>query len=170
MSEHRHRARDRQEQRRQRKQAMVRRMGTSQIKSSDSREMPSLTLPTWWRAVAFVPLSLAVVVGVVVLLGILNPPEVVSAPNAIWLNERWTHQSREDIDFVQLGAQLEANQIGTIYAYVSSLRANNMWSGKPSRQNIFNEVSENVRDFLGRWRSVAPDTEVFAWVDRKSVV
>jgi hypothetical protein len=161
------RARQRQEMRKQRRrQAMVKRPNSSrQIQSSDGFHLTEIRLPDWWRWVFTVPIAIGLVVGVIFISALINPLDDDPIPNAIWLDEQWTHQTRSDEELRQLSNQLREHGIGTIFVYTSSLRTNNTWSGNPEGNNTYREVEDNLISFMERWRQLSPDSTLYAWIE-----
>lgn len=117
------------------------------------------------RWLFFVPFGMLIVVGVIVLLRILNPPPPEPIANAIWLNTDWTYEQHSDSDYIDLFVQLRDHRIGTVYAYVSSLNADGTWAGFADRSNQFNEAEPFVRAFVQRFNQVYPDAQLYAWIE-----
>ncbi len=161
------RARDRIDRRKRRTGTMARQSaGTDrqrQIRPTGSFEMPTLKLPGG-RWLLLIPGAVILLVAVIAALGVLNPPDVTLNTNAIWLMNDWTYAQRSDEDLAQLAATLQANRVGTVYAYVSSLREDATWA---SADNIarFNTVEDAVIDFVTRFKQAYPDVALYAWVE-----
>ena len=153
-----------------RKQAMVSRPVAAQVDSRprprrSSRDAKLPAIPPIVRLALLLPPALGLIVVVVLALGALNPPAEGPAPNAIWLNPSWTHAARSEDELLTLGQRLRDAQIGTIYAYVSSLKLDGTWSGEPEQRNRFVEVEPLVHDFVQQARQIMPNGRVFAWLE-----
>jgi len=159
-------ARERQKKRRER-QKMTKRVSSPnirQISPPDALQLPKITLPGG-RWLLLILAAIIVFIGVILALGLINPLEVENAPNAIWLDERWTHGERSESEFATFAGTLQDNQIGSIFAYVSSLKADGSWSGILDRRNQFSEVETAVQDFVAQIRAAYPDVELYAWIE-----
>lgn len=126
--------------------------------------MPEIRLPNS-PLLYFVPLAVVIVLGVVLLLALLKDEEPGAAPNAIWLDTTWTYTRRSDDELIALARTLRENQIGTVYAFVSSLKDNLTWSGDVTALNRFNEVEPSVSDFVQRFRQVYPEARLYGWLE-----
>lgn len=126
--------------------------------------MPKIKLPGG-RWLILIPGAIFIVFVVIIGLGALNPPEVSAGANAIWLNGRWTHRTPQPDAVRLLSSRLRQNEIGTVYAYVSSLKADNTWSGRIDQRNRFVEVEPFLASFVREMRSEYPDVEIYAWVE-----
>lgn len=162
-------ARERHERRKKRRADRARRMSSQQVASSDSprpRERPTfkLNIPGA-RYLLLIPAAVLLVIGVVALLGLINPPEAETYPNAIWLGRNWTYSDRPDSDFESLAAEMRESNVGTVYAFISSMKVDGTWSGDPDGRNRFTEVEESVLSFAGRFRQVFPEVTLYAWIE-----
>ncbi|MDQ7026870.1 MAG: hypothetical protein Q9P01_00800 [Anaerolineae bacterium] len=160
-------ARERQKKRRQ-QQEMVRRsdgrMARHQTRPQDSFQLPQINLPGG-RWLWLIPLSIVVLVAVVVVLGLINPPDDITPPNAIWLNADWSYSEPSTETVQALTSQFQENNIGRLFIYTSSLKADGTWSGLVDDRNRFNEVDDRLSDLVLQIREVAPQLELYAWVE-----
>jgi hypothetical protein len=134
-----------------------------QIRPTGSFEMPTIKLPGG-RWVLLIPGAVILLVAVIAALGFLNPPDVTLNTNAIWLMNDWTYTQRSDEDLAQLAATLQENRVGTVYAYVSSLREDATWASADSIAR-FNTVEAAVIDFAARFKQAYPDVALYAWIE-----
>lgn len=158
-------ARDRQKKRRQRKE-MARQVESKmrQVVPDEALQLPELRIPggNWW----LILLLALVVVGAVTLgLGLLNPPENNRSASAIWLNDSWTYTISDPAGLSALVDNMQAHQVGTVFAYVSSLKTDTTWSGRESGRNRFSEVESQIEQFVQAMRTAYPDVEIYAWVE-----
>jgi hypothetical protein len=162
-------ARERQKKRRQRKE-MARRVEGSvkQAVPGDGFQIPAvvrnINIPggRWWLIGL---LALLIVGGVTLSLGLLNPPDTEEASSAIWLNDSWTYTINDPAGLNALAERLQQNQVGTVFAYVSSLKTDTTWSGRETGRNRFSDVEDQLAQFVQAMRTVAPDVEIYAWVE-----
>lgn len=117
------------------------------------------------RWLLLIPVSLALLVFAILLIGSFNPRQAVSSINGLWLNADWTYNARPDADMIALGSDLRVNGISNVYAYVSSLKADYTWAGDPARFDRYSEIEPDVRLFVQRLRQVFPGGQIFAWVE-----
>lgn len=159
-------ARERYQKRRKDREAMVSRPNAPrQITPSDSFQMPEIKLPFGQWLLLF-PLGILLVIGVILGLGALNPPQVPTPPNAIWLNREWTYSERGDADLSAFVQQIQSNQVGTIYAFTSSLKPDNTWAGKFEGANRWNaEVETAVSTFVQKIKLLYPTVQIYAWIE-----
>lgn len=158
-------ARERREKRRHEAMATRTAPANRQIQRGDAPKLPTLQLPfpSW---VLLIPVGLALVVVVILGLGLLNPPQVQTPANAIWLDRAWTHRAVSDAELSALVDNLRTHQIGYVYAFTSSLKPDNTWSGIAEQSNRWNaEAEPMVAGFLDRFRLLYPEAKVFAWVE-----
>src|SRR5215207_2221468 len=160
-------ARERQTKRRQ-TQEMVRRTDTHpprrQTAPEGSFQLPEFQLPfgSW---LLLIPLGVIVIIGVVIALGFINPPEVEVLPNAIWLDSRWSYSQPPIDDLSAFTRTLRENDIGRLFIYTSSLKADGTWSGILDDRNRFNEVEERLKNLVTQLRAASPNLELFAWIE-----
>lgn len=160
-------ARERQNKRRQ-QQDMVRRTDgrttRRQIRPEGSFQLPEINMPGG-RWLWLIPLSIVILVGVVVVLGLINPPDIITPPNAIWLNADWSYNQPSGDAVQALTSQLQDNDIGRLFIYTSSLKADGTWSGLVDDRNRFNEVDDRLTELVLQIRDIAPQLELYAWVE-----
>lgn len=134
-----------------------------QIRPAGSFEMPTIKFPGG-RWLLLLPGGIILLVAVVGILGVLNPPDVTLNTNAIWLMNDWTYAQRGDDELAQLAAALQENRIGTVYAYVSSLREDATWAGADSISR-FNTAEDAVIDFAQRFKQAYPEVTLYGWIE-----
>ena len=157
--------RERNIRRRSRQHQVKRRRSPQQIRRSGMVRLPEITLPRN-RLLYLIPASITVIVAVIAFLASFSPEEAeVVAPNAIWLDKSWTYTGRSDADIFLMVQNLRDNRIGHVYAFTSSLKADNMWSGFDHLTDDFAEVQPFVENFLARFRVAYPQTKVYAWLE-----
>jgi hypothetical protein len=158
-------ARERREKRRQQEQiAQNRPRESRQVTAPGQRPNPSFRLP-FNRWFLVVPAAVALVVGVILVLGSLNPPEARRSPNAIWLDRQFSYSAPSDSELNQLIAQWRQHQIATIYLFTASLKPDNQWSGVPEQTNRFIEAEPLVASIVERIHAGYPDARVMAWIE-----
>lgn len=161
------RARERREKRRQRQEMISKgRDSLRQIETPDNVKfsMPEIRLPGG-RWLFVIPASLIVLIIVIAALGSVNPLEATAPPNAIWLDSSMMYTDLSDDEIRSLARTLQSNQIGVIYAYVSSLKGDNTWAGDESGRNRYNEVEASVRNFVVRMKQVYPGARIYGWIE-----
>lgn len=159
-------ARERREQRQKSNMVARPKEGLRQIESTSTRkprQPASLPPAVRWAGIGI--FAFLLVLGVVLGLGALNPLTPTLAPHSIWLDQSWTYATRSDEDLLRVGEQLRQSQVGTVYAYVSSLKTDGTWSGAISQRNRFVEVEPLVQDFAQQMRQILPDGRVYAWIE-----
>jgi len=159
-------ARERREKRRQRQQTQTTRPPEPrrQTRRPERRERPQIKLPGG-RWLILIPAAIFIVFAVIIVLGALNPPDPTRAANAIWLDGRWSHRTPQPDAVRLLSSRLRQNEIGTLYVYVSSLKADNTWSGRLDQRNRFVEVEPFIASFVRELRTEYPEAELYAWVE-----
>ncbi|MEM9951342.1 MAG: hypothetical protein AAF846_07075 [Chloroflexota bacterium] len=158
-------ARDRQKRRKQQRE-MVRKTGRSNTQAAPEErfKLPEFKLPGGqWLVI--IPAAGLIFIGVVLALRFINPPDTTTPPNAIWLNKSWTYQERSLEDLMTVIDDLRTNDIGTIYFYVSSLKADGEWSGLVDGTNRFSEVSSTIEELVSQIRTVYPNVTIHAWIE-----
>lgn len=162
-------ARERQQKRRER-QAMVHRTTppSSQIVPKGRIQLPQIYVPggRWMLLIGAGALILALVI---FLLALINPPDTGHLPNAIWLNVDWAYQEHSDEQLQVLADDLRNHQIGTVFLFASSLRADGTWSGLASGNNRFSEVEAQLQANLDQLRALYPGVQVYAWIEVNAV-
>lgn len=153
------RARERQRRRRERTgsaQPDIRRSLEHLGSASKRITLPQIHLPQG-RAAIYVAAGAIVFMAVVGLLGRLaGNDESTLPPNAIWIGTEWTHQARSQADIEAFVQRLKDNKIGTVYAWVSWLQADETWRG-----------AENfgfVREFATQFNQLYPEARLLGWV------
>ncbi len=164
------RARERHQKRKQR-QAMVARGGEkrsgksrSQIRSQSRIKIPAIRLPEN-RIIIGIPLGFLVVVGAIALLAFFKPEDPVVLSNAIWVDKSWTYGERGSDEINGLADTLRRNQIGKVYAYVSTLNINNNWVGGETGSGSFLQSRDDVTDFVTNLRQAYPTVEIYGWIE-----
>lgn len=158
-------ARERRKKRQQR-EAMARKVTsqTHQVLDANRVTVPSVRIP-FGRWLLLIPGAIILFVVVILGLRFINPPEAQTAANAIWLDGTWTHTQPSTTDLQALVIELENHQIGRVFAYASSLKSDNTWSGMPERLNRFTEVEANLTSFAEQFATLAPEIELYAWIE-----
>lgn len=109
--------------------------------------------------------------GVVIIAGAIiaslafRPPPAVPLNNAIWLDRTWTFGDLESDRLGELADRMIEHQIGTAYAYVSSLGIDNRWSGGLQGQGSFMDSRAAVADFVREFKSQNENLRVFGWIE-----
>ena len=113
-----------------------------------------------------VPIGIVVLAGVVVAgLSTVGSPEPVSYNNAIWLDKSWTHGEVDDARLGEFASRLRDNQIGTVYAYASTLDINGLWTGGPQGEGGFMDSRDGIVSFVRALREKHTDVKIFAWIE-----
>jgi hypothetical protein len=92
-------------------------------------------------------------------------PEITQLNNAIWLDHTWTYGDLDQARLRDFTDQLVENQIGTAFAYVSSLSIDNRWAGDPQGNTSFMEARSSVADFVKAFKSQNENLTVFGWIE-----
>lgn len=154
-------ARDRQARRRQQShvtRASARRP-VRQIARPDALKLPiGDVLAVIRRGRVFIGLIAAAVFVFIVIaaLGRLRNNAVEAAPNAIWIGTEWTYETPSDEQVRALTERLKQNQIGTVYAWVSWLQADQTWRGTTN--------FPNVEAFVEQFNRFYPEANLYGWV------
>lgn len=165
------RARERHKKRKQR-QAMVARGGEKrasgkprkQIQSQSRVKLPAIRLPQN-RILIGIPFGFIVILGAIALLAFLKPEDPTALNNGIWVDKSWTYGERSDEDLSRFVETLRNNQIGKIYAYVSTLNINNNWVGGQTGSGSFLQSREDVTAFVTNFRQKYPTAEIYGWIE-----
>ncbi len=96
--------------------------------------------------------------------GLFKNDPVEVAPNALWLGEEWTHANNDEANITALGLRLRNNEIGSVYAWVSWLQPDNVWSGGRDASSTFTVVEPQVRTFARQFRATYPEASLYGWV------
>ncbi len=102
------------------------------------------------------------VVLIVVALRAFNPPAPALLPNALWLGTEWTYNEPTDEQIDVLVERLRANEIGSVYAWVTFLREDGTWSGR-SDSNL-GDVEANVQRFVAQFNDAYPEARLYGWI------
>ena len=95
----------------------------------------------------------------------LRSPTTEPLNNAIWLDRSWTFGEVDSPRLRELTDRLIENQIGTAYAYVSSLGIDNRWTGGLSGQVSFMDSRTLVADFARRFKSQNENLRILGWIE-----
>ena len=106
-----------------------------------------------------------IVAGAVIGALALRSPVALPLNNAIWLDRAWTFGDLDSEQLRDLAGRLIENQIGTAYAYVSSLGIDNRWSGGPQGKGSFMDSRSIVTDFVQEFKSQNENLRVFGWIE-----
>lgn len=96
---------------------------------------------------------------------IISPDEPEMLENAIWLDKSWTYASPNEGELADLAEQLRQNQIGTIYAYVSTLNTNNLWAGGADGRQSFIQSQDDVVAFKDALKQAYPESIIYGWIE-----
>lgn len=92
-------------------------------------------------------------------------PAPLPLNNAIWLDGAWTFGDLESDRLRAFADRLIENQIGTAYAYVSSLGIDNRWSGGLQSKGSFMDSRSVVADFARAFKSQNEELRVYGWIE-----
>jgi len=95
----------------------------------------------------------------------LRGPEALPLNNAIWLDRTWTFGSFDNEHFRTFAERLIENQIGTAYAYVSSIGLDNRWSGGLQGKGSFMDSRSAVAEFVQAFKSQNDRLRVYGWIE-----
>jgi len=165
MSEQRSRVRERQEKRRDQRDSMVRRTATEQIRPVGTPpRLKRPALPAGNVRFVIAVIGAIIVVGAVLLIsGLINPPETKEYPNAIWLDSQWTYGNRSLDEMNALTSKLQTAQVGHLYLYITSMLEDATWAGHNDQP--FNTLDEPIRQYIQMWRTAYPDAKLYAWIE-----
>ncbi len=115
-------------------------------------------------------LKLAIGGGVIVASALIvslafRSPSPMPLENAIWLDRSWTFGDLESEQLRDLSESMVAHQIGTAYAYVSSLGLDNRWSGGAQGEGSFMDSRPAVADFVARFKSQNDNLRIYGWIE-----
>lgn len=160
-------ARERRKKRRERQQMAERvQKNVKQVVPEGRFSLPNINLQLpGGRAWFVVPMALLVVAVVVLGLRLINPPEAVNVPDGIWLDDSVTYTLTDSDDYAALARDLRNNNVGRVFAYVSSLKADATWSGEATGSNRFVDVEVQLGEFVEKMRAAYPSVELYAWVE-----
>ncbi|MCY4464526.1 MAG: hypothetical protein OXE46_03210 [Chloroflexi bacterium] len=95
---------------------------------------------------------------------LLPESEALPRNNAIWLDRAWTYDNQGADQLNAAVAEMGANGIGKIYAYVSTLGLAGRWEvGMDGRS--FMDSRADISDFVAAVRSADGSLAVYAWVE-----
>src|SRR5690606_23135237 len=117
------------------------------------------------RWLVLIPAAGLIFIAVVLALRFINPPETDIPSNGIWLNKTWAYIEHSTEELVEVTSDLRENEIGTIFLYTSSLRADGTWSGLDTENNRFSEVESALKTLVEQIRVVYPDVRLYAWIE-----
>lgn len=118
------------------------------------------------RLLIGVPVGLVLLAGAVAAgLSTVRSPESVSYNNSIWLDKSWTHEEVDEERLGDFAYRLRDNQIGTVYAYASTLDINGLWTGGPQGEGGFMESRDGIAAFVRALRQRHADVKIFAWIE-----
>ncbi len=117
--------------------------------------LPRVRIPLF-RLIAGLALAVVLLIGVVLFLRGLKPAEAQLLPNALWLGTEWTYEIHDSHDIRELASRLRDHEIGTVYAWVSWLQADNTWRGA--------ELFNRVKVFASQLKEESPDLALLGWV------
>ena len=109
--------------------------------------------------------GIALVAGVVLGSLATRPPANAQLNNAIWLDRTWTYGELDQARLRDFANQLIEHQIGTAYAYVSSLSIDNRWAGGPQGNSSFMDTRSSVADFVQALKSHNENMVVYGWIE-----
>lgn len=153
------RARERQLRRQQQRLPMAQPTGSRrmirQTAPANRVKLPKITLPGG-RAGVYAVGSVIFVVLVVYVLGRIRNEPTGTPPNAVWIGTEWTYATHDDQIMREFVQKLRDHQVGTIYAWVSWLQADQTWRGEAN----FEAVTAFVRQF----KQFYPEAQLYGWV------
>lgn len=110
--------------------------------------------------------SLAIVIaGALIALLASGAPSALPLDNAIWLDGGWTYGDLDDAGLRAFSDSLIENQIGTAFAYVSSLGIDNLWSGGRQGKSGFTDSRAQVEEFARSFKSQNDSLRLFGWLE-----
>jgi hypothetical protein len=128
---------------------------THQTAPADRFKLPKVRLPVNRVGLGAVG-SIMLIILVVYVLGRVRNDSAELPPNAVWLGTELTYAANDDQtikDFVQ---RLREHEVGTVYAWVSWLQADQTWRGTDN----FDAVQTFVRQF----KQYYPEAQLYGWV------
>lgn len=117
------------------------------------------------RLLIGIPLVILVAVGAVIGSSLFGDDQRRPLDNAIWLGKSWTYVRRGDSEITDLASRLERNQIGKIYAYVSTLNISSRWSGGPYGNDSFMQSQDDVAGFRQALKQAYPASAIYGWIE-----
>jgi len=101
----------------------------SQVSPTGAFKLPEIKIPQG-RLLLYLAGGIFVIVAIIVGLGRLKNNPTVAPPNALWLGTEWTYALDENAKMPDLVARLQAQKIGTVYAWVSWLKEDDTLGGR----------------------------------------
>lgn len=117
--------------------------------------LPRVRIP-YMRLLAGLLIAVVLVIGVILVLRRLKPPEVAVLPNGLWIGTEWTHDAQTPESIAPLVQRLQAHKMGTVYAWVSWLQEDATWRGA--------ENFTKVRAFASQFKEADPQATLYGWV------
>lgn len=158
-SDRKNRARERHERRKARQQGLslpdMSRVAPRHLAPAGRFKLPQVRLPQA-RLILYGAAGLAIILGVIFVLGRLSNDTPQSSPDAIWIGTEWTYNQPSAESLETLVNRLKANRIGTIYAWVSLLQPNGTWT-ETIKMNA-------VRSFVQQLREAYPEATIYGWL------
>lgn len=162
-------ARERQRRRRARKSqstavpSALRRAGR-QLTPQDAITLPDIRKIPYIRQIGLAVLAGVFMVALILLVGLFKDDTGEAPPNAIWLGDDWTLAERTESDVADLVERLREHEIGTVYAWLSWLQPDGMWSGRPERDENFNDYEQQVIAFAETFNRLYPEARLYGWL------
>lgn len=181
-------ARYRQQRRKDRRLKQTRtqaRLKNEQVAPTKRPKLPQVPVPNGvLRVVLYGVIGIGLVLGMVFLLRLANPPEPVVMPNSLWAGTEWSYNKPDDAEVAVFAERLRRHKIGTVYVWVSYMREDFIWSGKRADRNPLtgevtntinpdtnapyrNELAEmepNIIRFVEQYRVAYPEGELYGWI------
>lgn len=134
-----------------------------QVIPADTLKLPDLNWPLL-RTVGSVIAGTAFVVLIVFILGLFKDDPADLPPNAIWVADNWTYENADQGSISLFADQLRENEIGTVFAWVSTLKEDGTWAGPGGELDNFVTVEANVRSFAEQFKDAYPDANLYGWI------
>lgn len=112
-----------------------------------------------------IPLVILIVLAAAIGSSLFGNESTGPLDSTIWLGKSWTYAGRSDSEIADFADQLQQNQIGKIYAYVSTLNISSRWSGGPYGNDSFIQSQDDVVDFKEAFKQAYPLSEVYGWIE-----
>ena len=109
--------------------------------------------------------SAVIIAGAVVGSLAMRRPVAEPLNNAIWLDRTWIYGDLESGRLRAFADRLIENQIGTAYAYVSSLGIDNRWSAGLQGEGSFTNSQPAVAEFVRAFKSQSDELRVYGWIE-----
>jgi hypothetical protein len=128
----------------------------AQLEPTGRIKLPEIKLPRAQLYPLYIGGAVLFIVLVVFILGRVRNQEVERPPNALWIGTEWTYEVHDDAAIADYVADLRAREIGTVYAWLSWLQADNTWRGADN--------FDNVQAFVRQFKAAYPESELIAWI------